>query len=118
MAWKGHRGEYGRLPALGGLRARHVDCYSQRVGSVRFHLDREVISTGRAPEKPSTGRGGPLEKAFQVKEKTCIRTLKVLEQMLSFQIFRKSNLASLWRMEEKVKAGRPAGDYCNGSGGN
>lgn len=51
-------------------------------------------------KEASTGRDGPLEKAFQVNEKTCVKTLKVLEQRLSFQIFRESNLVSFQRMEE------------------
>lgn len=35
-----------------------------------------------------------MEKAYQVKEKTWVKTLKVFEQRLTFLIFRKNNLAS------------------------
>lgn len=57
-----------------------------------------------------------MEKAFGMKEKTWVKTLKVWEQGLTFLIFRKSELAYMWRMEENIEAGRLAGDSCNSSG--
>lgn len=59
LAWKGHRGEYGRVCALGRPGAGHVDLLLTRMASDQIHLDREVVSTWRVPEKASTGQGGP-----------------------------------------------------------
>lgn len=34
-------------------------CHSQRMANDQFYLDGKVVSTWRAPEKASTGQGGP-----------------------------------------------------------
>lgn len=78
LAWKEHRGEYGRVPALKGLRARLVDLLITKDGK------RSVPSRQRSCIQLESSREGfnrqrwAMEKAFQAKEKTWVKTLKVL----------------------------------------
>lgn len=58
MARKGHRGEYGRNPALRGLRARHIDLLFTKGGECSVPSGQKSYTTSKAPEKALTGRGG------------------------------------------------------------
>lgn len=61
LCWHGGGTEVNMAESLlpEGLEPGMWICYSQKMGSDQFHLDRKVMCIWRAPEKASTGRGEP-----------------------------------------------------------